>query len=84
MELSCTSMELDRSIRDLHKETMRQLQLEQDRYDADTYSDPSRLGQWKDYVAVRLASLDAFNEIELHMVLNNKPTRVNGRLSDKD
>lgn len=52
--------DLNTALQNLHTAAIRELAIEQDRYDAEVYADPARQPYWSDSIASRLAELDDY------------------------
>lgn len=59
-ETSFIGRDFNSVLHDLHMAVMREMSVEQDRYDASVYADPAMQPSWSDSVAGRLADLDPF------------------------
>lgn len=57
-------------LRDMHTEAMRELAIEQDRYDAEVYADPTKQPSWSDSVRFRLAELAMYSSHTLTISTN--------------
>ncbi len=60
-ETSFAGVDATSRLQDMYTEAMRELAIEQDRYDAEVYADPSKQSSWSDSVVFRLAELDMYS-----------------------